>query len=295
MTVKRFEKLASGVYLEGLAVDRERDFVWYSDVVGGGIHGLKANGERVSFDPDRRWTGGVTLNRDGSVLSSGPGGIRWNNPHTGDRGWLIHEIDGQVINGINEMAPDGSGGLFFGTCDLDSVIEGRTPQPTAIYRLTPERDAIEVADGIGFANGLMFDPKRRTLYCNDTFTGTWAFDVDAESRLANKRLLLRKKDADGLALDADGNVWLTGFESGSLARISAAGNELPAVATPGRAITQVRFGGADLRDCYINTVPADGGDSLKEGREMTGANSHLYRGRSEVPGMPLEPASFTLI
>jgi hypothetical protein len=61
--------------------------------------------------------GGVLVNEDGSVLSSGPGGIMWNNPDTGKSGWLLREIDGNPINGINEMIPDGTGGIDFGTSD----------------------------------------------------------------------------------------------------------------------------------------------------------------------------------
>jgi hypothetical protein len=55
----------------------------------------------------------------------------------------------------------------------------------------------------------------------------------------------------------------------------------------------VRFGGADLRDYFINIVPGDGGDSLKDGRPLK-SPSYLYRGRSEVPGLAIEPARFDL-
>ena len=49
-----------------------------------------------------------------------------------------------------------------------------------------------------------------------------------------------------------------------------------------------------MRDYYINTVPADGGDSLKDGVPLTKQNSFMYRGRSDVPGMPIPPARFKL-
>jgi hypothetical protein len=48
-----FEQLAKGLYLEGLAVDRARGIVWYSDVIAGGIHGVKADGSgTLSSQPD---------------------------------------------------------------------------------------------------------------------------------------------------------------------------------------------------------------------------------------------------
>lgn len=289
-----FQQLASGIYLEGLAFDHRRNIVWYSDVIAGGVHGVMADGSLESFNADRMWTGGVMLNHDGAVLSSGPGGIMWNNPETGKSGWLLDEIDGEAINGINEMMPDGTGGIFFGTVDIERVVEGGTPRPTALYRLTAGREVVRLADGFGFTNGIMYDPARRSLYCNDTFTRTWAFDVQDDFRLSNKRPFLEKDDVDGMALDGEGNLWITGFRSGTLTRITPDGVELPPIATPAEAVTQVRFGGADMCDFYITCVPADGGDSLKEGRIPTEHRSFLYRGRSPAPGMPVEAARFRL-
>jgi len=95
-----------------------------------------------------------------------------------------------------------------------------------------------------------------------------------------------------MALDAQGNLWITGFRSSAIARVKPDGAELMPIATPAGAITQVRFGGADMRDYYITSVPAEGGDSLKVGVLPTEKRSILYRGRSDVPGMPIAPTRF---
>lgn len=293
--VGEFEKIASGIYLEGLAVDYKRDIIWYSDVIKGGIHGVKPDGTKVtSFNDDRMWTGGVYMNEDGSMLSSGQYGIMWNNPDTGKSGWLLEELEGQRINGINEIAPDGAGGIFFGTNDIENIILGQPARPSTLYRLTADREVIKLTEGIGFANGVMYDAGRKSFYCNDTFHCTWAFDVRDDLSLGNKRLLLEREDVDGMALDAEGNLWITGFRSNFLTRIKPDGTPLARVETPAGSITQVRFGGGDMRDYYINSVPSDGGDTLKEGGALTENNSFLFRGRSEVPGMPLAPARFKL-
>src|ERR1700726_4140131 len=78
--VGKFEKVASGVYLEGLAVAYERNVIWYSDIIAGGIHGVRPDGSKVQpFNEGRMWTGGVMMSGDGSVLSTGQGGTMWNN------------------------------------------------------------------------------------------------------------------------------------------------------------------------------------------------------------------------
>lgn len=293
--VHDFTEIARGLYIEGLAVDLEASVVWYSDVIGGGIHGITFEGVKLGvLNPDRMWTGGVMMNHDGSVLSSGQHGIMWNHPKTGKSGWLLTELDGQPINGINEMAPDGQGGIFFGTNDIEMIIAGQPARPSSLYRLTADRQVIKLYDGIGFANGLMYDDAHRRLYCNDTFNCTWAFDVAPGMTLSNKRMLLDKDDVDGMALDAEGNVWITGFRSNYVTRVSGGGEQLPPVSTPAGSITQVRFGGADMCDLFINSVPSDGGDTLKEGGQITAANSVLYRARSAIPGRPVMPAQFDL-
>ena len=97
-----------------------------------------------------------------------------------------------------------------------------------------------------------------------------------------------------MALDAQGNLWITGFRSNFFERVSPGGKLLDRVETSAGSITQLRFGGSDMRDLYFNSVPADGGDTLKEGGAITARNSFLYRGRSDVPGLPIAPARFDL-
>jgi len=292
--VGEFETLAAGIYLEGLAVDYARDAVWFSDVIGAGLHGIARDGRTWTCNADRMWTGGIMMNEDGSVLSSGQGGIMWNNPDTGKSGWLIDTIDGERVNGINEMMPDGHGGIYFGTVDIAMIEQGQPARPALIYHLAVDGTVRVAAEGLGFANGIMLSADGSQLFYNDTFDGTYALDVKADGTLGPRRKLLEKYDADGMALDAEGNLLLTGFQSGHLERIRPDGTVLPPVQTPAKAITQVRFGGADMRDYYLTTVPADGGDSLKEGKPLTEKKSFLMRGRAEVPGMPIALARFTL-
>lgn len=292
--MSQFEPLARGLYLEGLAFDAQRGVVWYSDVIAGGVRGLSPDGGVQTLNPERMWTGGVMMNHDGCVLSSGQGGIMWNDPQSGESGWLLSEIDGRPINGINEMSPDGAGGIYFGVIDIDAVVRGATPGPSAIYRLTTDRRVVQVAGGLTFANGLMLSADGRRFFCNDTFVSAYVFDVQPDGTLANRRLLLEKEDVDGMALDAEGNVWVTGFRSSEITRVRPDGAKLAPFPTPAGAITQIRFGGADLRDIYITAVPADGGDSLAVGELPTEQRSILYRGRSDTPGAAIPAARFQL-
>ncbi|WP_159981829.1 MULTISPECIES: SMP-30/gluconolactonase/LRE family protein [unclassified Novosphingobium] len=290
-----FTALASGIYLEGLAVDHERGVIWYSDVVGGGIHAVKPDGTPVGvLDPERMWTGGIMINADGAILSSGQGGVRWNNPETGASGWLIDTLDGKPVNGINEMYPDGEGGMFFGTLDIESVIAARPARPTEIWHLTRDGHTIRLAEGLRFTNGIGYNPSLAQFYCSETFGQALAWDVTPSFELTNRRVLLDRDDCDGLALDAEDAIWIPGvYSPGIIRRVTPTARELPPVPTPPGATTQVRFGGADGRDIYITLVPADAGECLRTGRPLSGTST-LQRGRSTVPGVKIEATCFDL-
>lgn len=290
-----YAALAEGIYLEGLSVDHVREVVWYSDVITGGVHGVRFDGTKVgTLNPGRMWTGGVMMNHDGAVLSTGEQGIMWNNPDTGASGWLLECSSFTELNGINEMWPDGTGGMYFGTNDIEYIIAAKDTRPAALYRLTVDREVIPLKADVYFPNGIACDPARKAFYCSDTFRKGWAFDIAADLSLTGQRLLLDREDCDGLALDVEGNVWIAGFRSpGVLHRIKPDGTLLPDVATPPGATTQIRFGGKDGRDIFIVVCPEGAGDCLKEGRPLADS-AYLYKGRSEVPGVLCEAARFKL-
>lgn len=97
-----------------------------------------------------------------------------------------------------------------------------------------------------------------------------------------------------MALDAAGNLWITGFRTSKIVRITPDGDLLEPISTPDGPVTQLRFGGADARDMVITSVPRGSGDTLKEGGQIQQPQSVLYHGRSDAPGMLVQPAAFDL-
>jgi sugar lactone lactonase YvrE len=287
-----FEPVAEGYYLEALLV--EGATVWYSDVVEGGIRRIAADGSFRTWLGDRRMVGGILLNEDGCLLVSGPGGIVWFDPATSASGILLDTIDDRPIPGVNEMRPDGRGGLYFGTLDLPAILRGENPGPVGLYRLDIDRQVTRLCEGLVFTNGLSLNPEGSRLYHNESFVGTFAYDVSADGSLANRTQLLRKRDCDGLALDAEGFLWVTGFASAELLRLNPDGTIAQRVAVPGDAATNVRFGGMDGRDMYVTVVSRSAAEALKNGGVPSSKTSVLYRGRSDVAGQPVPRTRFRL-
>jgi sugar lactone lactonase YvrE len=287
-----FAAVARGIYLEGLAVDE--DIVWYSDVITGGIQRLTHNGKTDSWLAGRRWIGGILLNKGGIVLCSGPGGIAWVNPATGATDMLLDTIDGQPIDGVNEMLPDRKGGLYFGTLDLPAILRGQKTQPVALYRLSVDRKVTRLCDGLRFSNAMGLSPDGKTLYHNESFVGTFSYAVQPDGSLGPARPLLTKPDCDGMAVDVEGNLWISGFSSRELVRVQPDGTIADRVALPADAATNLRFGGHDGRDLYVSTVPGDAGAGIAVGKLPTRADSVLYRGRAPVTGQRLPRTQFNV-
>jgi sugar lactone lactonase YvrE len=285
MNVAGWEVIQDGYYLEGLLLDGET--IWYTDIGGSGVERL---GGGAHLLPDRHLIGGLLLNHDGCILVSGLDGIVWVDPKSGRSGTLV-----EGLAGINEMRSDGRGGILFGTIDLAAIMAGEKPGPSAIYRLSADRTLTRLYDGLTFTNGLELSPDARTLYLNESFARVLAFDVAEDGSLGPPRTMAEKQDCDGMSLDAEGNVWVTGFASAELLCLAPDGSVVRTLPLPGPAATNIRFGGVDLRDLFVTTVDPSSAQALAEARPLTERNSFLYKTRSPVPGRAMAPATFALL
>lgn len=278
-----FKEVTRGLYLEGLCPDG--DGVWVADPVRGGILHVRGDGTTREYLPDKQWIGSLMLNSDGRLLVSGEGGILWLDRDTGETGPLLDTIDGKPIPGVNEMAVDSEGGIYFGTIDIPAIARGEPPGPSSLYRLAPDGRVSELCSGLKFANGVGVSLDERTLYLNETFGDVWGFDIAADGSLQNQRVILAKPDGDGMAIDENGTVWITGYKSSALTCLNPDGSFKGEVRLPEGGCTSVRFGGPDRKDLYVNMVPTDAGDRIAVGDLPSTDESVCYRARADVAGL----------
>jgi sugar lactone lactonase YvrE len=267
------------------------DGVWFSDVVLGGLRRLSPDGRIDEWLSGRRWIGGVALDRGGAVLCSGPDGIAWLDPATGAAGMLLDTLDGQPIRGINELQPDDDGGLYFATADVAEAEHGGERGPSALFRLDASGSVRRLCEGLTFANGIGLSPDGRRLYFNDTFVGTYACDLRPDGSLGERVLLAEERDCDGLAVDAEGGIWIAGFQSGTITRLLPDGSVDRRVLLPVKGVTSLCFGGADQRDLYVTTTAPDFAEAFAR-RVLPSRTASLYFARSDVAGRPVGRTGF---
>jgi sugar lactone lactonase YvrE len=124
---------------------------------------------------------------------------------------------------------------------------------------------------MGTTNGIEVSPDERVLYVNETIQRTiWAYDLSADNEISNKRPLIQFPDygLDGMRCDAQGNLYVTRFGKGCIAKVSPTGELLMEIPLIGLDCTNLTFGGEDGRDCYV---------TLSD-------NGNIERFRTEIPG-----------
>ena len=263
--------------------------LYFSDVMLGGIWKRSPNGDLATFLPDRRWIGGIAINTDGAIICSGRGGLWYFNERTAESRPLLAEIEGTPINQVNDIQPDGSGGLYFGTIDGRSLEAGQTPGPGALFRLDPDGRVTKLWDDVPMSNGLGLSPDGRSLCHSRTFEGLFAYDIQGDGTLANARLLAPLPDCDGLAVDAEGGIWVAACRSGEIRRHLPDGEVERVVRLPVKEVLSLTFGGRDLRDLYVVTAYPGAIEVASAEIQRTGA---IYRGRSDIPGQRLARTRF---
>ena len=87
---------------------------------------------------------------------------------------------------------------------------------------------------------------------------------------------------DGLAVDAEGAVWVALGEGGGIARFLPGGELDEVIEVPASFVSSLAFGGADMRDVLITTA----GNDIHP--ELGGT---LLRARSEIAGLPITPTA----
>jgi len=181
---------------------------------------------------------------------------------TGDVKVLYTECDGHPLIGPNDIVFDAHGGFWFTD---HGRREGRVEHVGAIYYAQPDGSSIrEVVFPSAAPNGIGLSPDGTRLYWAETHTGrVYARNVTGPGQVAHPGMgdmicgLPGMQLFDSLGVDCDGNVVVATLVTGALTVISPGGEVLDQVMLGDPMVTNVCFGGDDLRTAYA-TLSATG-------------------------------------
>lgn len=150
----------------------------------------------------------------------------------------------------NDLAIDADGTLY--ASDPDWSKGGGQ-----LWRIDRDGTVTKLAGDLGTTNGIEVSPDGRTLYVNESQQlNVWAFTINADRTLSNRRLLKKFDDFgfDGMRCDVAGNLYITRYGKGTVVKLSPAGEVLREIVLPGRRPSNLCFGGPDGRTVYVTEV-----------------------------------------
>ena len=226
----------------------------FSDMTNGGVYRFPVGSDvPETVIPHRKAIGGLVAHADGGFVVTG----RNVSVKDGDRTVpLLEPRDDEYF--FNDLGADGQGRVFVGSMPKPGVAAGR------FYLIELDGTVHELTTDLEIANGIAADP-----------TDTWLYSVDSGRRLiwrfalagtpadiaASRELFVDTSsyDAlpDGLAMAADGSIWVAMAGAAAVVGWDAAGQRIAEIPTPHALTTTVAFGGPDLDVLYVLTGQTD--------------------------------------
>jgi gluconolactonase len=181
---------------------------------------------------------------------------------------LLHNtFNSEALGAVNfVLAGEAPGTWWFSvsTRDADYRTAITKPRPDGrIYRLDANGLSV-AASGLFFPNAMQIDPAGGFIYVAETTIGSISrAPIEASGRLGEfvrfgPSPLYPGAYTDGVALDEDGNVWITELSRNALMVIDRMGEMHTIFEDPGakvlRSPTDLAFGGPDLRTVFVGSL-----------------------------------------
>lgn len=179
---------------------------------------------------------------------------------TGEFERVYDSCDGHSLEGPNDIVFDRAGGFWFS--DTGKIYQRKTTRGGIYHAAIDGTQIRETLYPAEYANGIALSPDEKTLYFCETLNGRlWGFDVEAPGALVagaaigDPQNLLYAPGGhlgfDSMAVDSDGNVCLATLFTGGISVVSPSGELIEFYDFPDPVVTNICFGGDDLRTAYI--------------------------------------------
>ena len=189
------------------------------------------------------------------------GSIQTVDPETGKVETLYESCDGRKLNGPNDIVFDNAGGFWF--TDLGKTREHDSDRGAVYYARADGSKIEQKVFPLERPNGCGLSPDEKTLYVVETPTARcWAFELSAPGAIKDANGPYRGEKGrvivglggyqmfDSLAVDSAGHICVATLITGAVSDISPDGKSVTQYKLPDPMVTNVCFGGKDLRTAY---------------------------------------------
>ncbi len=251
------EKLGGGYkFTEGPVADKSGN-VFFTDQPNNKIIRWDArNGTFSTFSDQAGRANGMYFDKKGNLITcSDEENQVWSFDKKGNHTVLLKDYQGKLLNGPNDIWIDPKGGMYLTDPLYKRDYWKRNPEMQQngefVYYLSPDRKKlIRVDEEIKKPNGIIGTSDGKKLYVADIGASkTFSYDIQKDGTLGNKKLFA-EKGSDGMVLDQQGNLYLTG---NGVTVFDPTGKLIAQIPVPAGWTANVCFGGKN-RDLLFITA-----------------------------------------
>ena len=239
-------------FTEGPATDEEGN-VFFTDQPNDHIWKYSIDGELTLFMDETGRSNGMYFDHDGNLLTCADlNGEIWSITPEKEVTVLVDNFNGKQLNGPNDLWVDPKGGIYFTDPYYQRDYWERTEkeiEEERVYYLTPDRqEVIIVADDYVQPNGIIGTPDGKTLYVADIGDSkTYSYTINEDGTLSGKQLFA-ELGSDGMTIDDQGNVYLTGR---GVTVFNKNGDQIEHIPVPQNWTGNITFIGPERRTLFI--------------------------------------------
>ena len=238
---------------EGPVADADGN-VYFSNPYGTKVYKWSPDGMLSIFTENFNGPNGLAIDKDGNLIACEAYNRRITSlSQDGKKTVLADSFNGKKFNEPNDLFIDRKGGIYFSDPYFHVHSDPLEHESRGVYYIPPDRSkVIRVIDDMINPNGISSAPDGSQLYVIDTGKEkTYVYTVNADGTLKDKRLFV-PWGIDGLTVDNEGNVYITGREN-YVNIYDVQGTNIGKIAVP---ITKghtanVCFGGKDNKTLFI--------------------------------------------
>ncbi len=263
----KLQKLGDGyAFTEGPAADRDGN-VFFTDQPNDRIvRWDAATGELTDWLKPAGRSNGMYFDRDGNLLTCADDENQlWSIRPDKQVTVLIKDFNGKLLNGPNDLWIRPDGNLYFTDPLYRRPYWRRDPAMQQagqhVYYLDRKSGKVTpVATDLTQPNGVIGTPDGKTLYVADIGARkTYAYAIQPGGTLTDKQLFC-ELGSDGMTLDTEGNVYLTGR---GVSVFDRTGKKIEQIDVPEGWTANVTFGGKDRDLLFITASKAVYGLKLR--------------------------------
>lgn len=243
-------------FTEGPAVDKDGN-LFFTDQPNDRIMRLATDGTMDTWLQPAGRSNGLFFDKEGNLIAcADEKNELWKVLPDKSHKVLVNEFEGKRFNGPNDVWVGQNGDIYFTDPLYRRPYWERDPAaqlPRQVYRLKSGSESVEVAaDSFKQPNGIVGDPRAKKLYVADIDDKkTYRYSINDDGSLSERELFC-EMGSDGMAVDRDGNVYLT--NKAGVTVFDSQGKKLQVISVPEGWIANVCFGGADRKTLYITAM-----------------------------------------